>query len=531
MISIRDLSFSYLKPDGSKLTETNLLNRVNLDIAEGEFVLVCGPTGSGKSTLLKALNGLSPGFTGGVLSGELFLDNIDFTGKPAHDFAHMVGYVNQQPEGSFVADVVIDEIVYGAEQLGLSRSIISENLNRICEILDIENLIERNLETLSGGQQQRVAIAAALIAGQKILLLDEPTSALDQKATAKILRTLKELAKDHGITVLLAEHRISRVIAEVDSLLVVHGDGSVNKGPVSTQFKDSRFAPPIIELGLKLNWAPLPIDMLAAGEFWKESPSAYRQLSPSARGNVMVSISDLSVSFDNVPALDIPDLRIFGNQVTAVMGANGSGKTTLCWEIQGLGARQSGEVIVCGIPSETIEKNGRLDLVAMVPQRAADLLFLNTLAEEFAQSDEVANAESGTTAALFQNLTGRLDASLHPRDLSQGQQLALVLAMQLAKAPRVLILDEPTRGLDYAAKKALAKQLHSIRNNSRSIILASHDVEFVAMVADRVLILDDGKIIQDDLVTEIIGPFGSLPSQVAQITKTKGLISAEQVIA
>ncbi|MFN5559047.1 MAG: ABC transporter ATP-binding protein, partial [Rhodoluna sp.] len=227
MLSLRDLTFSFLKPDGTPATESPTLNRVNLDIDQGKFILVCGPTGSGKSTLLKVINGLAPSFTGGAISGEVIIDGKNLTGRAPHEFASLVGFVNQQPEGSFVADRVLDEIVYGAEQLGVDEATISKNLAEITAILDIEDLLRRNLDSLSGGQQQRVAIAAALIAGQKILLLDEPTSALDQQGAGKVLAVLKKLTQEHGVTVLLAEHRISRVISAVDELLVVNGDGSV----------------------------------------------------------------------------------------------------------------------------------------------------------------------------------------------------------------------------------------------------------------------------------------------------------------
>jgi len=245
-------------------------------------------------------------------------------------------FVNQQPEGSFVADRVLDEIVYGAEQLGVDEATISKNLAEITAILDIEDLLQRNLDSLSGGQQQRVAIAAALIAGQKILLLDEPTSALDQQGAGKVLAVLKKLTQEHGVTVLLAEHRISRVISAVDELLVVNGDGSVSLGPVEDQFKDARFAPPIIELGLKLGWQPLEVTAENANKRWQEKPKTFTPINPNPAAEKLLTLDQLSVKFADLLALDETNLEFFGNQITAVMGDNGSGKTTLCWAIQGL---------------------------------------------------------------------------------------------------------------------------------------------------------------------------------------------------
>ncbi|MEY3405943.1 MAG: hypothetical protein RLZZ556_15 [Actinomycetota bacterium] len=529
MLELRDLTFSFVRPDGSPATESPTLSRVNLEVAAGKFILVCGPTGSGKSTLLKVMNGLAPSFTGGMLSGEVFIGGKNLTGKAPHEYAALVGFVNQQPEGSFVADRVVDEIVYAAEQLGVDVGAISKNLAEITKILEIEDFLDRNLDTLSGGQQQRVAIASALIAGQKILLLDEPTSALDQASASKVLVTLKELAHKHGVTVLLAEHRISRVIAQVDELLVVNGDGSVSLGPVKYQFKDARFAPPIIELGLKLGWEPLEIQPENAGKRWQENPRNFAPLETNAPSERMLQLKDVSVSFGDLVALAKTDLDVYGNQITAVMGENGSGKTTLCWAIQGLGEKTTGKVIMAEGETADLAKYSRLDLIAMVPQRAADLLFLNSLAEEFSESDSYANKPQGTTASLFQKLAGRIDSAIHPRDLSAGQQLALVLSIQLAKSAKVLILDEPTRGLDYAAKRAMASQLKQLMSPKRSIILASHDVEFVALVADRVVVLENGVVVRDEIVSKALNFDSPLASQIAQITRADGLIRLEQV--
>ena len=529
MITLKDLSFSYLKPNGEPVTETPQLNRVNLEIAKGEFVLVCGPTGSGKSTLLKALNGLAPSFTGGLLTGEIYIDGENLTGKEPHDFAHLVGYVNQQPEGFFVTDTVIDEIVYGSEQLGISVVEIEKRIKPIVEILKIEHLLTRPLSTLSGGEQQRVAIASALVAGQKVLLLDEPTSALDLAGATEVLKVLKKLVKSFGITVLLAEHRISRVIAEVDSVLVVHGDGSVTKGEPAKQFNDDRFAPPIIELGVKLGWKPLAIATEDAALLWSSSNRSFESKTIKTPALPIISTKELSVKYGELTAVAPTNLDFFGNQITAIMGENGSGKTSLCWAIQGLGHRSSGTVSLDGLDTSELAKTARLDLVAMIPQRAADLLFLHTLGEELHESDVFAEVEDGTTASLFQKLAGRIDPSIHPRDLSAGQQLAAVLSIQLAKQAKVLILDEPTRGLDYAAKRALAKQLQQLQSPERTIILATHDIEFIAEVADRVIRLESGRVVADTSPVEALSWPSPFASQIAQITRTPGLISIGQV--
>lgn len=529
MIQLKDLTFSYVKSDGSKVSETPQINNVNLTINSGEFVLVCGPTGSGKSTFLKTLNGLAPSFTGGVITGELKINGVDLLGLEPHEFANVVGYVNQQPENAFVGDTVIDEIVYCAEQLGLPIEQIEMSVKKISELLEISDLLERPLATLSGGQQQRVAIASALVAGQKVLLLDEPTSALDLVGATEVLKVLRRLCSEEGVTVLLAEHRISRVIAEVDSVLVVHGDGSVTKGPTATQFNDPRFVPPIIELGLKLGWKPLLITTTDAAKKWNETRPEFQAKAPSNATSEVLAVSNLEVSFGSVQALQQTSFSLAGNQITALMGENGSGKTSLCWAIQGSGARTKGAVTTYKGDPKDLNATDRLEVLTMVPQRAADLLFLATLSAELEESDKYAEVTTGSTAKLFQSLAGRIDTSIHPRDLSAGQQLSLVLAIQLVKQAKIVILDEPTRGLDYSAKHALARQLNSIRSQDRAVLIATHDIEFVAMIADRVLVLEQGKLISDSSPLEVLGAGKPFASQLAEISQEVGLISIEQV--
>lgn len=529
MIELKNLSFSYLNSEGKQISENPQLNRLNLKIEPAEFILVCGPTGSGKSTFLKALNGLAPNFTGGVITGELLIDGVNFLGAEPYAFSHLIGYVNQQPEGAFVADTVLEEIVYSAEQLAIPKPVIAKELDRLVNLLGLTQLLNRPLATLSGGQQQRVAIAAALISGAKVLLLDEPTSALDVAGAADVVGVLQKLVKESGVSVLLAEHRISRVIGSVDSVIVVHGDGSVTKGPPAEQFNDIRFAPPIIELGQKLKWNPLALDNHSAKKLWLAHPAKFKPRDSFAKEKLVLETFDLEVYFGSVKAVRKTNLQLFGNQVTALMGENGSGKTSLCWAIQGSGARSGGKVAIQGEDPHELSALERLSLVTMVPQRAADLLFLNSLAQELHESDRLAEVAPGTTASLFQKLAGRMDTKIHPRDLSAGQQLALVLAIQLVKDAPVLILDEPTRGLDYAAKRSLAKQLALLRSPRRTVLLATHDIEFVAMVADRVLLISEGEIIDDADPAYLLGPGQLLASQVAEITSQQGLISIDQV--
>jgi energy-coupling factor transport system ATP-binding protein len=524
MIELVEASFGY------RGTERPALNRVNLQFAPGEFALVCGATGSGKSTLLRIMNGLAPHFTGGVLSGKLKVDGVDFTGSLPHDLASLVGFVNQQPESSFVTDTVAEELAFGMEQLGFSAQKMRAGVNRVAKLLDIEQLLEAPLAWLSGGQQQRVAIAAALAAGQKVLLLDEPTSALDPKAASEIIQLLENLAHQSGITVILVEHRIERVIELVDSIVIVGNDGLVTKGGPE-QFANYQLVPPMISLATALDWTPVPVSLAQARESWLKSGSEVRVRSDKKlETETALVVQGLSVRYGSHLAVKEASFSVNRGEVVALMGPNGSGKSSLLWAIQGSGKRSGGTVSTAfGDPAD-LDSAERLCLLTLIPQKAADLLFLNSLADELAESDRFAASSASTTSSIFEKLTSRLDPKIHPRDLSAGQQLALVVSIQLIKGAGVLLMDEPTRGLDYAAKRALVDQLRILRESGNAVLIASHDVEFIAQVADRVVQLKEGEVESILGVSEALGVNSKNPTQVSQITQLAGVLTMDDVV-
>jgi len=501
MIQLRNFSFSYGKSESANLS------RVNIQVSAGDFVLVCGATGSGKSTLLKAIVGLAPHFTGGEVSGNRFLDGADKTDALPHETAELIGFVNQQPEGSFVAQTVEEELAFTLEQLGIPVAEMRARLVKALESTGLTELRDRKLSELSGGQQQRVAIAAALSAGQKVLVLDEPTSALDPNAAHELLDFIHALCREQNLTAIVAEHRIERLIDLVDSVIVVSKDGTVAQGKPEDQLARFDFVPPLLKLGQINNWSPLPLS-IASARFLISIPEKFKQVESHAQDKVSINLDGLSVSYGPVIALAGISFAANQGEVVAVMGENGSGKTSLLWKLW-----------------------NELPDAALVPQQATDLLFLNSLSAEFAESDEVAGAAPTSTAKLFEEFAGRIDASVHPRDLSSGQQLALVLAIQLVKKVEVVLLDEPTRGLDYAAKQHVAQVLRQLASQGKTVIFASHDVEFVALTADRVVQLSKGEVVSDNPVTSALGHHGIFATQIAQIYQTDGLIALGQLVA
>jgi energy-coupling factor transporter ATP-binding protein EcfA2 len=516
------------------------LREVNLRIEEGELALVVGRTGVGKSTLLRVINGLVPHFTGGTLVGRVLIEGRETRAQPPRELADVVGFVGQDPLAGFVTDTVEEELAYTMEQLAVPVDVMRKRVEETLDLLGVADLRSRSLHELSGGQQQRVAIGAVLTAHPRILVLDEPTSALDPTAAEEVLAAITRLVHDLAVTVVLAEHRLERVVQYADRVIEVRRDGTVVSGLPAQMFATTRVAPPVVELGRMFGWAPLPLSVRDArrqigpvrDQLSGRTVPPLRRTATRAQTPVALKARNLVVRYGAVVAVRGVDLDLAGGEVTAVMGRNGSGKSSLFWTLQGSGPRQSGTVDVDGADPKGLSAAQGRRLVGLVPQTPADLLYRETVAQECAQAD----SESGVaphhgTRALLDRLAPGVPDDIHPRDLSEGQRLSLVLAIQLVAAPRVILLDEPTRGLDYTGKRALSGILDSLAAEGRVVAISTHDVEFVAAAADRVIVMADGDVVAGGSTVDVVGASPAFAPQVAKILSPLPYLTIDQVKA
>ncbi|WP_098893671.1 ABC transporter ATP-binding protein [Streptomyces sp. or3] len=530
-----------------------VLRDVNLVVDEGELCLVVGHTGVGKSTLLGAVNGLVPHFTGGTLYGAVTVDGRDTADHPPRELADVVGVVGQDPLDGFVTDTVEEELAYAMEQLAVPPAVMRKRVEETLDLLGLADLRHRALHELSGGQQQRVAIGSVLTAHPRVLVLDEPTSALDPTAAEEVLAAVTRLVHDLGVTVLLAEHRLERVVQYADRVIHLPGDGRVVSGPPSEIFTASSIAPPIVELGRAAGWSPLPLSVRDARRAARPLRTALEDTAPppvrpepDAPGAEVLRARGITVAYRGVPAVRAVDLGLRAGEITALMGRNGSGKSSLLWALQGSGPRTSGTVRVgrngAGEPGpakggdpKSLSAAEARRLVGLVPQTPTDLLYLESVEQELDRADTESATGTGVTGpsarAILDRLAPGIDRATHPRDLSEGQKLALVLAIQLTAAPRVLLLDEPTRGLDYRAKTQLIAMVDELAAEGRSVVISTHDVEFAARAADRVVVLAEGDVVADGPTTEVIVASPVFAPQVAKILSPLPYLTVDQVRA
>ncbi|MEV5238257.1 ATP-binding cassette domain-containing protein [Streptomyces cinnamoneus] len=562
MIRFENVSVSY---DG---TPRPALTGIDLTVPEGELCLLVGPSGVGKSTLLGTVSGLVPHFTGGTLHGRVTVAGRDTRTHKPREMADVVGTVGQDPLAHFVTDTVEDELAYGMESLGIPPATMRRRVEETLDLLGLAPLRDRPLATLSGGQQQRVAIGSVLTTHPQVLVLDEPTSALDPAAAEEVLAVLQRLVHDLGTTVLLAEHRLERVVQYADQVILLPGPGAAPVvGDPASVMAVSPVHPPVVDLGRLAGWSPLPLTVRDARRRAAPLRERLAPLTPAAapvpaaappepvrrrpRGAAArllrragrpaaatepgtaaaAEVTGLAVRHGHVDALREVGLSVRAGETVALMGRNGAGKSTLLRTLVGMHEPSRGTVRVGGAVPHRTGPRELLRHVGLVPQEPRDLLCADTVAAECAAADQDAGAVPGTCRALVAGLLPDVDDATHPRDLSEGQRLALALAVVLAARPPLILLDEPTRGLDYAAKARLVEILRGLAGEGHAIVLATHDVELAAELAHRVVILAEGEVVADGPTAEVVVSSPAFSPQVAKVLAPLPWLTVPQVRA
>jgi energy-coupling factor transporter ATP-binding protein EcfA2 len=529
-------------------TGSTVLQDVTLQVGEGEFLLVMGPSGAGKSTLLRCLNGLVPHFYGGTISGEVRVDGRDPVALGPRGMADIVGFVLQDPEAQFVVDRVEDELAFALENQGLPPVIMRKRVEEALDQINIAHLRHRSVSTLSGGERQRVAIAAVMTLQPRVLVLDEPTSQLDPQAAEEVLDTLVKLNQDLGLTIILSEHRLERVVQYVDRILYLSGNG---QRPILAEprqvLSQVELTPPLITLAKALDWSPIPLTIKEGRKFARKAanhrpdgPSSTEGVESSHRANarppVSISVKGLRFSYNGHAALQDLSLEVRQGEFVALMGRNGAGKTTLLKQLVGLLKPDRGQVQIAAPTSgETMDTRKAdveeiIKVVGYVPQNPNALLFNDTVTQELDFTRRGHGLPPGEYSALLGTLGLTEYATQYPRDLSVGERQRVALASILVAEPQVLLLDEPTRGLDYQQKAALVAFLQRERARGRTIIMATHDVELVANCADRVILLGDGQIVVDGSTRQVMSESLVFASQINKLFRDPSLLTVEDAL-
>jgi energy-coupling factor transport system ATP-binding protein len=531
MITFDHVSYRY--PEANRIA----LQDISLHLPAASFTLVVGPSGAGKSTFLRCINGLVPHFSGGQLEGQITVDGLDPVQATPQVLSRHVGFVFQDPEAQFVVDRVEDEIAFALENAALPRPEMRVRVEEALDLLDLAPLRDRRLETLSGGERQRVAIAAALALRPSILVLDEPTSQLDPKSAEDVLHALVRLNADLGLTIVLVEHRLERVLPFVDDLVYLSEEGCVvAHGAPREVLQHLDSAPPLVTLGKALGWDPLPLTIKEGhrfkGQLARREPGQVEPPTPARNGSYL-QVRDVEVGYNGHPVLRGVTLDVWPGEIVTLMGRNGSGKTTLLKSIVGLLSPRHGQLMVAGqkVADQDVAEVCRQ--VGYLPQDPNALLFADDVLEELCITLRNHGLEEDPPippAVLLERLRLSGKAGAYPRDLSAGERQRVALGAITITQPSALLLDEPTRGLDYAAKEELVNLLREWRDEGMAILLVTHDVELAAAAADRVVLMSQGEIIADGSPGQVLGSSPLFASQIARLFPGTGWLTAQDAL-
>jgi energy-coupling factor transport system ATP-binding protein len=520
LVSIHGLTYGY--PDAA----TPSLRELDLEIEAGEMIVLAGRSGSGKTTLLRACCGLVPHYHGGEITGAVEVAGLDVRDHGPAELGGIVGLVAQDPETQVVSTTVRAELELPLEMRGESRAARARAVEEVALALAIPQLLDRTADTLSGGELQRVALGAALVGRPRLVLLDEPTSQLDPVAGDELIGLLRRLNEEWGTTVVLAEHRLERCLAAADRAIAL-ADGRVAfdgapQGLLGWALDhDPALATPGARLFHRAGLDPPPVGVKAARRRLRsegvEAPEGPRDAGPmngarATPGETALSVRDLWVEVDTGDgARDVLrgiDVAVARGERVALMGRNGAGKTTLLRAAAGLLKPARGRVGVTGG-------------CALLPQSPGDLLVRERVTDELP-------GEAGRHALAVAGLEWARDSD--PRDLSGGERQRLALAIVMAGraddggVPGLICLDEPTRGLDRARKDELAGWAAELAARDAAVVIATHDVEFAASFAERVVLLGDGEVIADGPATDVLSGGWYFATEVARILGGGGAI-------
>jgi energy-coupling factor transport system ATP-binding protein len=512
IIEIKNLSFTY------PLQKTKALDDITIRIQQGDFVVLCGESGCGKTTLLKLLKReLAPH---GEKQGKIYYCGTPLEQLDDRTAACDIGYVMQNPENQVVTDKVWHEMAFGLESMGMETSVIRRRVGEMAAFFGITDWFRKKTTELSGGQKQLLNLASVMVMQPKILILDEPTSQLDPIAASEFIGTLQKLNKELGLTILLVEHRLEDVFPIADKIAVMDAgrillyEAPQNAGKrlkeIYQNHKMLLGLPSAVRIynGLNID-APCPLTVRDGRNFLSDH---FKNDIAEIETEPFCPNPDIAVELKNVwfrYERDLPDVlrgvsvKIHKGEIFSILGANGTGKTTALNVISGQNRAYRGQVTVDGLKIKEY-RNGSLYRrnLALLPQNPQTVFLKSTVETDFQEICKQMGYKKEESQEKIHEIAEQLNISKflqkHPYDLSGGEQQKAALAKILLLQPKIILLDEPTKGIDAYYKYSLDKILKELQQQGITIIMVTHDVEFAATVSNRCAMLFDGEIISAD---------------------------------
>lgn len=507
LFEIDNLTFAY---NGA---EQNAVSGVSLCVNKGDFVLVCGKSGCGKTTLLRLLKpALAPV---GKRTGSVTFCGTDIAKLDDRTAASAIGFVMQNPDDQIVTDKVWHELAFGLESLGESSDVIRRRVAEICGFLGLTDIYGKRTCELSGGEKQLLNLASVLVTNPDVVLLDEPTAQLDPIAASSFLQALKKLNEELGLTVVLVEHRLEESFAMANKVVIMD-EGKVvfasSPEDIGELYNNDKLVcdifeclPAAVRLFKATNGVgkcPLTVrdgKRYVEANFGKNMNDRYAV--QGCKGDVAIEVANGYFRYerDGTDVLDNLSLQVYANEILCIFGANGAGKTTLLRILAGTKRLYKGKYRLWGKKIKEYGNNLYRDNLTAMPQNPQNLFVKNTVRADLAELAALVGygkTEQAQAVADVMAQTGVTDlAERHPYDLSGGEKQKVALAKVLLTRPKIVLLDEPTKGLDAYSKRQFAEVMAKLKADGKTVVVVTHDVEFAAVVADRCAMFFDGKIV------------------------------------
>lgn len=513
-VSIKDLSFRYKDQEGR-----NAIENINLEIEKGQFVVIMGPSGAGKSTFANCLNGLIPHFIRGEYSGEVIVNGTNVKESAVNKMARDIGLVFQDFESQLFSTNTNLEIAFGPENFGVDREEIQRRIDHILKVVDLEGFEDRQPSTLSGGQKQRLAIGSVLASMPSVICMDEPTTDLDPVGKLGIFNIAKELHQDENLTLIIIEHETGEAI-NADRIIIMEDGKIIRDGKPEEVLREVELTDRIGIMSMQipkyfskttvLKGKDLPLTQEEGIRKFKElelkiDENKYEEIlqkeeeREQAYGDVIIEVKDLEHTYPNgKKALKGIDLEIKEGEFLAVLGHNGSGKTTLVKHLNGLLQPTGGSVIVKGRDTRksTVFEIGQD--VGYAFQNPDHQIFADTVYDEVAFSPKIRGCSKEEIDERVKEALKAVDMEGYeeedPFSLSKGERQRIAVASILSARPKVIILDEPTTGLDYKEQKQMMELVKKLNEDGHTIIMITHTMWVVSEYAHRVAVIKDGKV-------------------------------------
>lgn len=530
IININNVTFNY--PDSEK----SAIKNINLTVNEGEFILIVGPSGCGKSTLIRLLNRVIPDYYGGTIEGEVYIKGKDIEFLDKKQLVESVGMVYQHPEKQIILQDVEREIAFGLENFNTDINTMKRNVSEVISLLGLNKIRDKQTTEISGGEKQRVAIASVVSMDPEIIVFDEPISQLDPISAEEVLNSIKKLNRDLGKTIILVEQRLDKCFHMADRIIFMERGEIIGEGTpknIPENITKKYHIPTITYIFKEAGFKKLPTTVKEGRDIIKNCEFEDLKEEKLNFKEVIMEVEKLNFEYERgYKILKDLSFKLHKGEIMTVMGENGAGKSTLFKIIAGMINKYKGKIFIDNKNIKSSKLKERIKKIGYLSQNPNNYFGRKTVFEEVAYTlKNIGEYEEERVNQVMEILNINHLKDKNPRDLSGGEKQRVAIACTLITDPEILILDEPTRGMDAEAKENLGGIIKSLAEGGKSIVIITHDSDFAGNHSHSIMLMFNGEIVANGSAMDILNNSMYYSPQISKIFKNKcNVISSKKAI-